>query len=258
MRSHAIAPAKGLGQHFLCSASVVEAIIAAVIGCRGVLEIGPGPGVLTDPISRQCDQMIALEVDLQMVTALADSAPAADVRRLDALKQDLNLILAELPMPRAVVSNLPYYITGPLLAKIADARSEFDLAVLMMQKEVAARITAKPGDGKRGSLSVSIQRQFEVSLVVRVAAADFMPPPKVDSTVLRFVPRATLDDKVFGRMLRFGFAQPRKTLANNLAAGLRISRETAENALVNCGVSERARPHDLTEEQWLALTEKLG
>jgi 16S rRNA (adenine1518-N6/adenine1519-N6)-dimethyltransferase len=198
--------------------------------------------------------MIALELDRQMIEALKDSAPRADVRQTDALAVSLSDIMRELPEPRGVVSNLPYYITGPLLAKIAEARSEMSVAVLMMQKEVAQRILAKPGNGDRGSLSVCLQFQFEISLVAQVPASAFMPPPKVDSTVLRLVPRPPVanEDGLFS-LVRLAFAQPRKTLANNLVAGLRRSREEFASMFEAAGLSEKVRPHDLAEQDWLNL-----
>jgi len=202
--------------------------------------------------------MIALELDSSMIVALRESAPTVDVRRVDALKADLSAILSELPSPRGIVSNMPYYITGPLLNRIADARTSFSVAVLMMQREVAQRILAQPGNGDRGSLSVYLQMQFEISLVAQVPASAFVPPPKVDSTVLRFEPKVMSFDAVFEahlfRLIRLSFAQPRKTLANNLVAGLRIPRETVAEVIEAIGLEEKVRPHDLTLEQWVELT----
>jgi len=198
--------------------------------------------------------MIALELDRQMIEALKDSAPRAEVRQVDALTVSLSDLMRELPSPRGVVSNLPYYITGPLLAKIAEARSEMSVAVLMMQKEVAQRILAKPGNGDRGSLSVCLQLQFEISLVAQVPASAFMPPPKVDSTVVRLVPRPPVanEEGLFG-FVRMAFAQPRKTLANNLMAGLHRSRDEVVLHLERAGLGEKVRPHDLAEDQWTSL-----
>lgn len=229
---------------------------------RGLLEIGPGPGVLTSPLSHAAERMVALELDERMVAALRDSAPAADVRQADALKADLTAILQELPEPRGIVSNLPYYITGPLLGRIADARAHFATAVLMMQKEVADRIRAKPGHRERGSLSVALQAAFEIRLVAQAPAGAFLPPPKVDSTVLEFVPRpsglpADREAQTL-RLVRIGFGQPRKTLANNLMAGLHIDREAAEKAIDALSLEEKIRPQELTFEQWAALAERLA
>lgn len=257
LKRHGLRPDKGHGQHFLVSSAVVDAIVAAASSCRGVLEIGPGPGVLTGPLSEAVERVIAVELDSTMPRLLAESAPRAEVFRQDALKADLHAILAELPAPRAVVSNLPYYITGPLLGRIADARAGLDVAVLMMQREVADRILAKPGMRERGSLSVALQSQFEISRVANVPAGAFLPPPKVDSAVLRLVPRSDgLDDEAL-KVVRLGFAQPRKTLVNNLVAGLRVPREVAVERVEAIGLLETVRPAELTEAQWAKLS-RLG
>jgi 16S rRNA (adenine1518-N6/adenine1519-N6)-dimethyltransferase len=250
---HGIKADKSLGQHFLCSQAVVQAIVDEVHGCAGVLEIGPGPGVLTGPLSRSVERTIAIELDPKMGALLAESAPSADVRAVDALKANLGATLDELPEPRAVVSNLPYYITGPLLTRIAEVRAHFQVAVLMMQKEVAQRVTARAPDSDRGSLSVFLQAQFEIGLVRQVPAGAFLPPPKVDSTVLRFRPREVEYPPEFFRMIRVGFAQPRKTLANNLVAGYRVEREVAISWLTEVGIEERVRPAVLEVDQWARL-----
>ncbi len=253
LKRHGLRPDKGLGQHFLVSAPTVDAIVGAASSCKGVLEIGPGPGVLTGPLSEAAERMVAVELDATMPLLLTESAPRAEVVKEDALNADLRALLDGLPAPRAVVSNLPYYITGPLLGRIADVRDRFDVAVLMMQKEVADRILAKPGKRERGALSVAIQSQFTVTRLVHVPSAAFLPPPKVDSAVLVFRPRLDgLSDEVL-KLVRLGFAQPRKTLTNNLVAGLRLSREEAVARVEAAGLLETARPAELTESDWAKL-----
>jgi 16S rRNA (adenine1518-N6/adenine1519-N6)-dimethyltransferase len=252
LAKHGLGARKGLGQHFLCSPSVVNAIVACLDGFQGALEIGPGPGVLTAAISEAVQKTIALEIDAEMLPALAESAPKAEIKRVDALKADLSSILQELPAPKAVVSNLPYYITGPLLGVIADARSHFSTAVLMMQREVANRIAAPAGDSDRGSLSVFMQAQFHLRKVVDVPKGAFLPPPKVESRVLQFTPTSQSFEHEFFAFVRKGFTQPRKTLANNLVSP-RQTRDEVEHALREAALDDRIRPHALTLEQWQAL-----
>ena len=253
LKRHGLRPDKGLGQHFLVHEATVDAIVAVASSCAGVLEIGPGPGVLTGPLSEAAERTIAIELDATMPLLLKESAPKARVVKEDALQADLGALLAELPAPRAVVSNLPYYITGPLLGRIADARAGFDVAVLMMQREVADRILAAPGRRERGALSVALQSQFAISRVVNVPAAAFLPPPKVDSAVLRLTPRFDgLSDEAI-RLVRLGFAQPRKTLVNNLVAGLHVSRDETVERVEAAGLSETVRPAELTEGDWAKL-----
>ena len=260
LERHGLTARKGLGQHFLVSKPAVRAIVARVVGFGGVFEIGPGPGVLTGPLSEVVEKVLALEVDPQIIRALAESAPKAEIVEGDALESDLTLFLDRLPMPRAVVSNLPYYITGPLITRIAEARDRFDKAVLMMQREVAVRILALPGSSDRGSLSVFLEAQFEIQKVYDVPAGAFWPPPKVDSIVLELVTRPTglaLDEEEgFFSLVRAAFKQPRKTLSNNLLA-YGVSRADAESALGAVGLNVRCRPADPDLEAWKRLFREL-
>lgn len=255
---HGIRAEKGLGQHFLCSSKVVDAMVAELEGYVGLLEIGPGPGVITSPLAARAERMIALEIDKRMAVALSESAPRAEVRQIDALKVDLADILTDLPEPRAIVSNLPYYITGPLIDRIEQARPFFSKAVLMMQKEVATKIVAKPGARERGALSVLLQSRFVIRPVCDVPGGAFMPPPKVESAVLSFTPRpGGLEGDHARRVVRMSFAQPRKTLLNNLVAGQLINREDAAGLLLSLGIQADIRPQFLTEDQWSELANAL-
>ncbi len=244
---------KRLGQHFLCSSRVVDAIEKRLSHCKGVFEIGPGPGVITSRISAFAEKAIAIELDERMIAALHESAPRVEVRKEDALKANLPSILDELPEPRGLVSNLPYYITGPLLTCIAEAKEHYITAVLMMQKEVADRVLAGPKTSARGSLSVYLQSQFEIEKVVSAPAGAFLPPPKVDSTVLEFRPLPTNPSAAFFKLVRVGFTQPRKTLINNLMAGYALSREAAKDWVLAAGLGELARPQELSLEEWKCL-----
>jgi 16S rRNA (adenine1518-N6/adenine1519-N6)-dimethyltransferase len=255
---HGLSATRGLGQHFLCSGPVVSKIVESLQGYAGILEIGPGPGVLTGPLSEASERLIALELDRTMIGALKDSSPRAEARQVDALEADLSAILAELPEPRGLVSNLPYYITGPLLTRITESRAGFGKAVLMMQKEVAQRVMAKPGSSERGSLSVYLQAQFEIEFLVDAPAEAFLPPPKVDSRVLALIPRDTglepaQEAKLFP-LIRKGFAQRRKTLVNNLIAGYGIDRDRAVGLVESLGLTEKSRPQELTLEHWKGLS----
>lgn len=254
---HGISADKRLGQHFLCSSRVVDAIEKRLSHCKGVLEIGPGPGVITSRVSEFAEKAIAIELDERMIESLKESAPRVDVRQEDALKVDLASMLQELPEPRGLVSNLPYYITGPLLTCIAEARDHYSSAVLMMQKEVADRVLAGPRTSARGSLSVYLQSQFVIEKVVSAPAGAFLPPPKVDSTVLEFRPTQATFPTGYFKLVRFGFTQPRKTLINNLMAGYSLPRERAQEWVLSSGLQELARPQELTLEEWASLANYL-
>ncbi|MFN3682588.1 MAG: 16S rRNA (adenine(1518)-N(6)/adenine(1519)-N(6))-dimethyltransferase RsmA [Fimbriimonadaceae bacterium] len=249
---------KGLGQHFLVSQSAIRGILGACAEAAGVLEIGPGPGILTAGLAAPPRTVVAIELDPRLAETLTETAPRAEVLLADALQTDWSEILERLPRPRAIVSNLPYYITAPLLQKTADAAPRIDLAVLMMQREVARRVTAPAGDSERGSLSVHLQGVFRIAKVLDVPPGAFLPPPKVASTVLRLVPREDPMDRRAEPLVRAGFAQPRKTLANNLSAAGGGGGQTGERVLGDAGFPTVVRPHQLSEGQWLALGRALG
>lgn len=258
---HGLRPQKRWGQHFLVSTPVVEAILARTEGFAGVVEVGPGPGVLTRALSERA-KVIAFEVDPVAVSALCETAPRAEVRCGDVLRADLAPAFAELPEPRVLVSNMPYQITGPLLTAFAEARSCYSRAVLMIQREVGERILAEPGSSSFGSLTVFLGLQFGIRKVCAAPAGAFYPPPKVESVVLELEPRATgvppESEAFLFRVVRKGFAQPRKTLANNLASGLGRDRAGIAAMLQNLGWSAAIRPHQIDLDGWKTLARRLG
>lgn len=247
---HGLRADKSLGQHFLTSEKVVNSIVAEVNDFHSVLEIGPGPGVLTQCLCTAVKSVSAIEIDARMIAVLAESSPRAKVMQLDALTIDLATILSEMTEPRALVSNLPYYITGPLLDRIFGARLAWQKAVLMMQREVGDKILATVGDRRRGALSVVAQAQFEVTKVCNVPPGAFLPPPKVESIVLKFTPLETTFEAGFFPFVHAGFTQPRKTIANNLKP-FGVTPETISRA----GIKDLARPHEISLEEWLRLWE---
>lgn len=251
LKRHKLAALKELGQHFLCSAPVVRAIVEAVPLGSGILEIGPGPGILTGGLSEK-GQTIALEIDPGMARALEESAPKAEVVLGDALQTRLIPLLERLPEPRAVVSNLPYYITGPLLGRITDAAEYWSTAVLMMQREVGNKILAEPGNSERGAISVRMQAHFTIRRLCLVPASAFLPPPKVESVVLVLEPKPCDAEEAMFTMVQRGFAQPRKTLGNNLAAA-GFDRTAVEAS----GLRADVRPHQLTYDEWTRLWDRL-
>lgn len=252
LERHGLSPTKRWGQHFLISERVVNAIMAAVPKeVQGILEVGPGPGVLTCGLAAR-GLVTAVEIDEIAVSALTESAPAAKVIQADALKIDLGLLLRELPEPRMIVSNMPYNITGPLLTAFTKVRSQASGMILMMQKEVAQRILAQPGNRDIGSLSVMLQSRFEIKKVIDAPASAFYPPPKVDSCVLALNPRITGWTAEFDRfhedLVRQAFSQPRKTLANNLRP---FDFDPAE-----MGWSPTIRPHQVEIADWESLARR--
>lgn len=247
LNRHDLTPDKGLGQHFLCSSKVVSQIVDAVGDVASVVEIGPGPGTLTQALVARWP-VLAVEADTRMAPALQESAPNARVLIADALRIDLAHEIRRIQAPVAVVSNMPYNITGPLLGRIVDAQDSWIVAVLMMQREVGEKILAPPGDSARGALSVRMQFEFQIHQVCLVPPGAFLPPPKVDSIVLKLLPKGLAMPEPLVRLVRAGFTQPRKTLQNNLgSAG--FPRDLLERA----GLRPSIRPHEVSQEEWLRV-----
>lgn len=257
LRKHGLKADKSLGQHFLCAPDIVQAIVRAAGSYAGCLEVGPGPGILTTFLAKKAQAMTAVEFDPRMVKLLADSAPSCKVVVGDALRVDLGEILSELPEPRVLVSNMPYYITGPLLARFSDVRAQLSTLVLMMQKEVGEKIVAEPKNRDRGSLSVNIQSMFNVEFVIKAPGECFMPPPQVDSVVLKLTPRNEVFSEGFYKVVKAGHMQPRKTLLNNIGSTFRKERAEVFEVLRINGLFETSRGFELTEAQWVDLSESI-
>lgn len=252
---------KSLGQHWLTDSSVLMSMCeAAGVGAADtVLEIGPGIGTLTKFLTGQARQVIAVEFDQTLAQALPGQVPAPNLEIIheDILKFDLT----RLPVGYKVVANIPYYLTSNLLRVLSESSNPPAKAVLLVQKEVAERVAAKPGD--MSLLSVTAQYYWEVSLGQVVPAHLFTPPPKVDSQILILPYRHSplfpdLDPKAFFRLVKAGFAARRKTLLNSLSGGLRISKTEVESVLAAAGLQPAVRPQELSLDQWYALYQAYG
>ena len=242
---------KRFGQHFLASDGVIERIVAAAGISPGdpVLEVGPGPGVLTAALVRAGAQVTAVELDRDCASHVSALLPMVRVVQGDAASLDLGPLLPGSGW--RCVSNLPYNVGTRILLRLLDHQPPLERLVLMLQREVALRLWAPPGDRARGSLSVAVQARAEVSRVCKVPPGAFLPPPKVESAVVLLRPRtgepvpAGLD-----AVLRAAFAAPRKTLRNNLRAAW---GPAAEQAMADAQVSPGARPAELDLDAWLRL-----
>lgn len=242
---------KSLGQHWLTDPTVLEDIVSIpeLSSVDTVLEIGPGPGTLTQFLTQRAGKVVAVEFDRQLAEQLPSRVPADNLRvvQSDILKFDLTT----LPQDYIVVANIPYYLTSKLIRTLSESSNPAREIVLLVQKEVAERIAAVPG--QMSLLSVSTQFYWEVQLDAVVPAALFTPPPKVDSQLVVLRRRQQLPDveqKQFFRLVRAGYSARRKTLQNSLAGGLRISREVSGELLSVAGLSPVARPQELGLEDW--------
>ncbi len=248
---------KSLGQHWLNDDASLEAMcVAARVGAGDtVLEIGPGPGALTAKLVARAEQVVAVEFDPDLAQDLPIRVPA---KNLHVVQQDiLRFDPSSLPAGYKLAANIPYYLTSNLLRVLCESRNPFSVAALLVQKEVAERVCATPGN--MSLLSVSVQFYCEASLGQVVPAALFTPPPKVDSQILKLTYRTQplfpgIDTKHFFRIVKAGFSQRRKTLLNSLGAGLHLDRNQTTLLLEQAGVAPTTRAQNLTLEQWHALT----
>jgi 16S rRNA (adenine1518-N6/adenine1519-N6)-dimethyltransferase len=267
LRRHGVRAATSLGQRFLIDRAVLSAIVEAAELSRedDVLEVGPGPGVLTAAVASRVRSVTAIEVDPRMVALLEETLAGSvnvHVVQADALRVDL-LGIAPRPFTR-IVANLPYQITTPLLERfLADERRPA-LVVVLVQHEVARRIVASPDDAReRGYLSVFAQSFAAPRIVRRVPARAFRPAPRVDSAVVTLRARARpafapLDQESFFRLVSDAFRHRRKQLRSALGHEAGLDRERATGVLAAAGIAPERRPETLSLEEWVALARASG
>lgn len=250
-------PNKSLGQHWLRDRDVLAHIAdcAELTVEDTVLEIGPGLGTLTSELLRRSKKVVAVEFDEELARKLPAQFPGKD---LTVIQNDiLSFDLSQLPAAYKVVANVPYYITSKIVQLLMTTDNKPDTAVLLVQKEVAERLAARPGD--MSILAVSAQLFAEVSLGEVVGAELFTPPPKVDSQVVILKTRMTpfLTDgaeKDFFRVVKAGFSAKRKMLRSSLSGGLNVSKSQAEEYLLAAGIQPNDRAESLSLDQWQTLT----
>jgi 16S rRNA (adenine1518-N6/adenine1519-N6)-dimethyltransferase len=264
---------KGLGQHFLTDPNILRKIVEAaeLTPETVVLEIGPGLGTLTRWLTQAAGRVVAVELDEAMVQALRSElghVPNLQVVHGDILQLDPPALVhnpqspnLQSPSDYVVVANLPYYITSAALRHVLEAAPPPHRLVLTVQREVAARIVAGPG--AMSLLAVSVQFYGRPRLVAKIPAGAFIPPPKVDSAVVRIdtypsPPVQVSDTENFFRVVRAGFGQKRKQLRNALAGGLGLSSSEANAALARAGVEPSRRAETLSLEEWAALARELS
>ena len=253
-------PRRSLGQHFLADAGVANRIVAAadLTDSDLVLEIGPGSGVLTRRLLRRAGRVIAIELDDQLAASLPGrlhNPPNLQVVPGDARRVDL-AGLAGPAAPYKVVANLPYYAAAPIIRRFLESDSPPSSLVVMVQREVAAAMTAPPG--AMSLLSVATQFYAAPSVVAQVPPRSFRPPPKVSSTVVKLALRPTpaaavADAAAFFALVRSGFSAPRKQLRNSLLLGTGLCPATLAATLAAAGIDGQRRPATLAIAEWAAL-----
>lgn len=254
-----IQPSKGLGQNFLISESAYSKIIeAGNIGPENiVLEIGPGLGTLTEKIAEKADKVIAIEKDRHLVKFL--SKHFAKNYKIKIFEGDaLTINPDELGVGNyKIIANIPYYITSRLLRTIFEKWPKPASVVFLIQKEVAQRIMAKPPH--TNILALSVQYFANPKIISYISKESFYPKPKVDSAIIKLIPNDKITDsnqqtiKIF-KTIKIGFSSKRKQLLNNLSAGFKISKDKVTEILAQSEIALKARPENLTLEQWQKLS----
>lgn len=264
---------KSLGQNFLIDPNVLRNIVsqAHLTENSGAIEVGPGIGALTEHLARGAKKVVSFEIDQRLLPVLEDTLSPYDnvtIVHSDILKADVEAVIAE-QMPGIddimVVANLPYYVTTPILMKLLNDRLPIRGFVVMMQKEVADRITAKPGTKAYGSLSIAIQYYCTAEVAMIVPKTVFMPQPNVDSAVIRLIkhdkpPVEVIDEDFLFVVTRASFVQRRKTIFNNLQAGLqggKAKKDDILTALEAAGIDPKRRGETLTIEEFGRLADAL-
>lgn len=266
---HGFSFSKGLGQNFIINPDICPKIAENGNACEGfgVLEIGTGIGVLTAELARRADKVTAVEIDSRLLPILAETLDEFDNVKIineDVMKCDLHKLIAEEfdGLRVAVCANLPYYITSPIIMMLLENRLPIESITVMVQKEAAQRLCAKVGTRESGAITVGVNYYSTVRKLFDVSRGSFMPAPNVDSAVIRIDLNSDhrLDEdseRFFFKVVKAGFEQRRKTLANSLSAIMGIPKDKAYTALKTIGLPETARIEQLDMEQLIALSAEL-
>ncbi|MEI7498424.1 MAG: 16S rRNA (adenine(1518)-N(6)/adenine(1519)-N(6))-dimethyltransferase RsmA [Candidatus Falkowbacteria bacterium] len=262
-RQHGIIPARSKGQNFLIEENVYEAVVDAanLIKDDLVLEVGPGFGFLTARLAKRVKKVIAVELDSNLANFLKNFFVSQKIANVELIEADvLKLALNSSGLAKyKIVSNLPYNISSIFLRKFLTAEHKPESLTLLLQKEVAERIVAKPGE--MSLLALSVQFYAEPKIVQIVPAKAFWPAPKIDSALISIIIKSEapkVSEKSFFRLAKFGFSAKRKKLKNNLAGGLSIDAVLAGEYLTQIGLSADVRAEDLSLEHWLDLYQLLS
>ena len=261
LRSNGFSFKKSLGQNFLINPDVCPAMAAAAAdGKTGVIEIGPGIGVLTKELAKKAGKVVAIELDGRLKPILAKTLAEFDNVKVifgDAMELNLKEIIeAELSEFEkvSVCANLPYYITSPIIMMLLETRLPLDTITVMVQKEAAERIAAEVGQRAAGAVTVAVNYYATSEILFGVDRKSFMPPPNVDSAVIRLTVRKTPEIQVkdegnFFKFVKACFVQRRKTLINTLSNSLHIEKVKIKDALCTLNIPETVRSEQLTMQQ---------
>lgn len=258
---------KGLGQNFLTSQNVLEEIVDAAEIDSGVIEVGPGFGVLTSELAKNSNKVVTIEIDERLLDVLEYTLSDYDnvkIVNADILKLDLHKLIQEEfgDEKVSIAANLPYYITTPIITKLLEEKLPLKNIVVMVQKEVALRMAAKPSSKDYGAITVLCQYYTEPSVVTNAPASLFVPPPKVDSAVLKLKIREkpavqVQDEKMFFRVVKAAFSQRRKTLLNCLCSNFSFPKEEMSALLEGVGIMPSRRGETLSLQEFADISDAI-
>ena len=267
LSKHGFTFSKSLGQNFLINPSVCPRMAElSGAGGAGVIEIGPGIGVLTNELCKISEKVVAVELDKRLLPVLDETLSEYDnvkIINADVMELDLNKLIAEefSGMDVVVCANLPYYITSPIIMKLLEDKLPLKAITVMVQKEAAQRICADVGSRMSGAVTVSVNYYAKPQMLFSVSAGSFMPAPKVDSAVIRLdvlsEPPVKTDEKKFFEVVRAAFSQRRKVISNSLSSGLSISKDRTLEVLEAANVPSNARAEKLSLENFADIAKKL-
>ncbi len=265
VREYGNRPKRSLGQVFLIERTVQEKILesAELDSNDTVVEIGPGTGALTRNLLLSTKRLIALEIDPALVSYLHDSLgspPHFHLICINALHFDYKKAALKLKTPLKIVGNLPYVVSTPLLFTFLNTPEAFSLLILMLQKEVVQRLTASPGTKEYGAMTILCRYYFDIHLERQVSRHCFHPVPKVDSAVIRCVPKkegpfSEVNEEIFRRVVKAAFSKRRKTIYNSLRLSGQINLPDNKlcNVLAQCSIDSKRRPETLSLEEYTRL-----
>lgn len=270
MSCHGVTFSKALGQNFIIDSDVCPMIVekSGITEEDGVLEIGPGVGVLTQEIAKKAKKVVSLELDTRLIPVLGDTLEDftnVEIINADVMKTDLDRLFEENFSDCKnihVIANLPYYITSPIIMMLLESRLPLTAITVMVQKEAGERLCAEVGSRDAGAVSVAVNYYSVAEELFFVPRESFMPSPNVDSEVIKLTVRENpeftpTDEKFFFSVVKAAFSQRRKTAANGLSSGLGMAKEKIFSALTNSGLETNVRAEKLTMEQLYTLSEEL-
>ena len=264
LKKYGFSFSKSLGQNFLINKDVCPRMAEECVGDKswGVIEIGPGIGVLTVELAKRAEKVISIELDKNLLPILDDTLRDFDnvkILNQDVLKCDLNKVARDEfgDRPFAICANLPYYITSEVIMKILEKNVPCENITVMVQKEAAQRLCAEPGTREVGAISIAVRYYAEPEVLFDVSRESFVPIPNVDSSVIKLIltnKNENFENKeILFKIVRAAFSQRRKVIVNSLANGLNLNKERVMDVLEKCCVKSDSRAEQLTLDDFVRL-----